>query len=741
MRLKLYAAFLAFSTALTPVEAHAGIISGIVAIVSTALNAIGVSVAAQALIGAALFTVLPTVGGILLSLATNFAINALFSPGAASPPSPQEIQSNYQLDEAPRFMLGGRIRTGGVLPFSEVKDGALFKLVAHGDSEATSEIAVYLNDIAVTLDGSGWVTNDEFQSRDATFYRITRRYGTSAQAAMSEISGEFSEWTANHKGAGVCDTLLRLKPVPQEDIAKILHHRGILGLGEPDVTRAAWYGRYYDPRNDSTNGGTGTERVDDRSTWGANLGNPALYWAAHRIDPERFNNSPDDINWASVAAQAEICDETVTDRYGGTANRYEVALAINKDRHTNKQAEDWILAAADAVLWTDDDGRLGLFVGAYDDDPDLVLTDADLGDIESMDGSDGESLATHYFASYTEPNFAFKATQSAQWVAPDFDVSKSIVTKGVDIYQCVNHNQVVRLLKVAVGRQHETKRLAAVAGLRALKAKRRRFLRLDLEDAELSGVYEIVTVNDAYDGLSVALVLVRCDSDRWNLEEGEEGERPNFNTTVTVDTSLDNIAPEDMSIQPAQVAITGGGSAVRFVATFTTPARADLIAQIQHRLDGTSIWEEFSVRTEDGAGTSGIVSDGATHEVRWRVYTIGGNASEWSDIEEVVATADTTPTDDLTGTGVDDGTAGQATYQWTAPYSLNYYATRIYRAAGASAIFDDATEIRIEPGLAGDADSYTETGLAAGDYRAWLEPLNGSYVAGTRVGPIDFTIT
>ena len=747
MRLKIIAAVLAASTFLTPVPARADPVSLIVGAISSALNAVGVSVVAQALIGQALVTGLSAVGGLLVSAALSFAVNALFAPDAPPAPRPQDVQSNVLLDEAPRYWLGGRCRVGGAGIFCETKDGNLYKLIAHGDSEATSEIATYLNDIQVTLDGSGNVTTDEFKSRGATFYKVEKRNGTGSQAALATLTSAFSEWTTDHKGAGVCDTLLTLKPVPAEDRANILNNRGILGLGEPDITRAAWFGRYYDPRNDSTQtaiGGSGSERVNDKSTWGPNLGNCALTWAAHRIDPERFANDPDDINWVSVAEQADICDETVTDAFGGTAPRYTCSMIINKDQHPNKQAEDWILASCDGVLWSDDDGKLGLFVGKYDSDPDLVLTDDDIGDIESADGEDGESLSSHYFASYTEPNFAFKATQSAVLTAPDYTDGDPVKTDGLELYQVVNHNQAYRLISAAVGRQHEKKRLAIVAGLRGLKAKQRRFIRLDLaSDAALSGIYEVSPGTDSYDGLTIPLVLIRCDADRWNAVETD---RPNFSVSVTVDEGIDNVDPGDMSVQSAQVVTTGGGSAVRLVATFTQPTRADLLVQIQYRKQGDTIWQEFTVRTEGGAAASAVVDDGAVYEYRWRTYTVSGKASDWAEFVSgstrytVTATADLTAPGDLTNTAADDGTAGQVTYEWTAPSSANYYATILYRASGSTAIFDDASPLPLQVGLPGNDDSYTES-LATGDYRVWMEPSNGSGVVGTRVGPIDFTIT
>lgn len=68
----------------------------------------------------------------------------------------------------------------------------------------------------------------------------------------------------------------------------------------------------YDPRLDSTNGGTGSQSRSDPSTWtwfGAT--NPALCWAHYSMALYGGNVGTTGVNWASVIAAANVCDGIV----------------------------------------------------------------------------------------------------------------------------------------------------------------------------------------------------------------------------------------------------------------------------------------------------------------------------------------------------------------------------------------------------------------------------------------------
>lgn len=147
----------------------------------------------------------------------------------------------------------------------------------------------------------------------------------------------------------------------------------------------------YDPRRDSTRGGSGSHRADDQTTWqftdgGTDLGNnPALQALAYLIG-WRIGGRVSvgaglplaRIDFAAFAAAANACDEAVTLALGlGTQRRYVGAGLFND----SDQPSDVMAAFAATVngWWDDSNGKLGLFCAVNDLAGALfVLTDDDV---------------------------------------------------------------------------------------------------------------------------------------------------------------------------------------------------------------------------------------------------------------------------------------------------------------------------------------------------------------------------
>lgn len=134
----------------------------------------------------------------------------------------------------------------------------------------------------------------------------------------------------------------------------------------------------YDPRRDSTRGGSGSHRIDNQDTWGFRDGsveygrNPALalltyligwrvngkvVWGmgipAHRIDFDNFR------------AYANVCEERVATQGGGTVQRYHLdGIFSTTDSH--ETIINGITAAMGSCKMTDRGGTYCL-VGGYDD--------------------------------------------------------------------------------------------------------------------------------------------------------------------------------------------------------------------------------------------------------------------------------------------------------------------------------------------------------------------------------------
>lgn len=751
-RLKNWGLVLSTATAvcLVPSVASAEPVSLFIAsLAASAATAIGATAAVSAVVG----TVVKVLATVAVTTAVQFAATALLAPKEsaalnnastgnaasggralqATVATPSAVRGTTKGTEPPRRWIAGAQAVGGSVVVAFVKDGRLFKLVAHGDSEATIILDYYFGAVKLDFNSANTVTNESFVSGDRTYYVLTTRTGTKDQLAMPKLVAALPEWTEDHIGAGVCDTLLELAPVKIEDRAKILRNPGALGVGEADVTLAAYFGRYYDPRDSN-------QVLNDPDTWGPNIGNAALTWAAHRLDVERFAMNVDDINWEHMKAQADICDEAVSDRYGKSIKRYEIGLTVNKPAETNISAENRILAACDGIVVEFENGTIGIRVGKYYE-PTLTLTEDDVFDLESTEVENGTEGVTHYFPSYTEPEFGYTEQTAAPYVMPGYVDGENLKSQSFPVYACLEHNQAVRVCKAASLRLAEKKRCAFTVNMRGMRAKSERFLRLDFGDDPLSGVYEIAPVVDLYTGAGGILSVIATDPNRWDLEIGEEGERPNFNTEITLDASIPNVDAADMNIQAASEQASNGTSLVRFTATFIALDRQDVVVQIQYREVGNTFWRNFSVDSEEGIGISDFVSDGETYEFQWRGVTLAGGGSDFSDIITVDAVADTAPTEDLSNISVTSANPGEIDTSYKAPNSTNYLETRIYRSSDSPPNFGDVNNVHDEAGAPNSNDSYLVTGLTAGDYHIWLEPLNGSGIAGTRAGPFSVTVT
>jgi hypothetical protein len=131
--------------------------------------------------------------------------------------------------------------------------------------------------------------------------------------------------------------------------------------------------RMYDPRRDSTNGGSGAHRPADQTTWeytsgGVELGqNHALHalavklgWAINSVTSVGAGMPVARIDLSDYITAANICDEAVTLAAGGTQRRYEGG-GMFQDTDTPGTMLDSLCAHMDATI-RDVSGKLGIYV-------------------------------------------------------------------------------------------------------------------------------------------------------------------------------------------------------------------------------------------------------------------------------------------------------------------------------------------------------------------------------------------
>jgi hypothetical protein len=167
----------------------------------------------------------------------------------------------------PRQMVYGQIKAGGFIAFlglSGTKNKYLHVVVIYAAHQCEELGDLWLDERKITNAqvnaGTGAVSTSGFVRAGVSYLYAFKHLGTSAQtadAALTGASGLDPIWTSNHRGAGLAYVHFRLE-----------YSEDVWPNGAPSNFYALVKGRrLYDPRLDSTNGGTGSHRVTDATTW------------------------------------------------------------------------------------------------------------------------------------------------------------------------------------------------------------------------------------------------------------------------------------------------------------------------------------------------------------------------------------------------------------------------------------------------------------------------------------------
>jgi hypothetical protein len=749
--LKLMRVALLASTMLWPVHARADPITALLGGLLTGLGATGVGGALFGLGGgtafgafAAGYGVAAFLGSGLGSLLLSVGLTAAEYLAVNKPQAPKmdSVRVNTRVGEGERWVIVGRTRSGGQTVFGEYDaDGNFWYIVVHSDTEASlandgRPYQTYLDDIAVEIDEDNRVTTAEFTKQQKeggtpvfSVWTTTYTPADPTPPPIAAFKAAFPAWTDDHRLVGTTYSIVKCNALSQNDRYQVMRWRGPIGLGEPAISIVDDFGLVYDPRDPD-------QDVADRSTWKPS-GNLALIWAwwrTHRLGRAKPLSS---VAWDQMTTQADICDQTIVDKNGHEHKRYECGIAI-PDSKARGAGEQEILLCGDAVILYDSTGKAYIKVGAWEEPTLAISRNRDILAMASRTAQDGEMQSDGVVVRYIEPEFGWIAQPCAPWKNPRYyEEGRQPRYLSVDILGCHDHNQAVRLAKAIGETSQAPYRLAPTTGLRGLKAKRERLIDLAYDDF-WQGPHKIATtVEEDEVGLSTSFGIVPVDENHWTLLEGEEGDKPAPVVAIEYDKTLP--LATGVTVYGAPVPGSGGAS-VRIEATFDACPRVDWRYEFQYRKSGDLAWRPMVVLMDDLLAYSDTVQDGATYEVQWRTVTTSGRASDWKDPAVTVsAVADTTapgPVTDASSTGGE----GTILHQWTSPNNANYFATKIFLSAEDD--INTATLVHVEYGAPNTADSWNQTGVAAGTWYAWLSAANGSGVpSATTVATGPITVT
>ena len=295
---------------------------------------IGAAVSAGVATAFATTAAIAAAGGYFAYFATSFAINAAMGLAInALAPKPRGIGSIEPSQSAilvsgvsaiqDHQIIYGTTKVGGTIVYKEATDNNKFLhvVVALAGHECEEIQTVYLNDEALTLDGSGNVTApDKYNG----LVRINKHLGAATQAADADlVTDSDGKWTADHRLQGIAYVYARLE-----------FNADAFPNGEPNITAEVRGKKVYDPRTGST----------------AFSSNAALCLRDYMNNNYGLATDIDEIDDTLVAAAANICDEDITLAAGGTEKRYTTNGAISTGSKP-METLDALLRCMGGMLW------------------------------------------------------------------------------------------------------------------------------------------------------------------------------------------------------------------------------------------------------------------------------------------------------------------------------------------------------------------------------------------------------
>ena len=285
-----------------------------------------------------------------------------------------------------------------------------------GGAGITAIDEVYVDDKLVTFDGAlSDGTLRGVSSADTNFYKggeslisIQGFFGLDNQSASSLLD-ETTNWTSNHKLSGLAYVALRFK----------WNQDAFNGLPEVRVTVRGK--KIYDPRLDTTKGGSGSHRQDTASTW-AYSANSSLVLLDYLRNSRYGKGLPNDAfetNYDSFKTSANTCDTQVTPYSGAVSdiNLFETNAVIDSEKKVLENVRELLVPMRAIFNYTQ--GKYKVIIEGTGSSQLLLTKDNVVSEVKLQ----GESKSEKYnrvIGTFTNPE---KDYQSDTVSYPPFDDS------------------------------------------------------------------------------------------------------------------------------------------------------------------------------------------------------------------------------------------------------------------------------------------------------------------------------
>lgn len=268
--------------------------------------------------------------------------------------------------------------------------------------------------------------------------------GAAGEADANLTTWSDNEWTSSAIGCNVA----RLHVLTTWD-------ETLYATGFPSVSAIVRGKKVYDPRLDSTNGGSGAHRADTASTW-AYSDNPALCAADYLRATLGFGCASTEIDWPSVIAAANVCDELVAVDGVNTIKRYICAGVLSTETERRANLEAILDSMVGMAVYSG--GKWTIRAGAYVT-PTLDMDEGDLagGDITIQARANRRDLFNAVRGRYRDPLQLYQVTDfppysSATYAAED---AGEVIYREIDLDMVDDARRAQRIAKLLLFRARQ----------------------------------------------------------------------------------------------------------------------------------------------------------------------------------------------------------------------------------------------------------------------------------------------
>jgi hypothetical protein len=531
-----------------------------------------------------------------------------------------EVNARQNLSVDPqalgKWIFGETAAATDVVYSENIDNKQIVHIVTAAAHEIDSYGDFYINDELITFSGAG-ATGDWANA----LYRYTN-LGTTTQAALAIPS---SDWPSDATGKGIAHYGLLWDFDSDNGKEK-------LSSGIPTrITQVIKGVKVYDPRKDSTNGGTGSHRVNDSSTWewSANWAlivvNYLLGYTLNGTLVYGVGVGSDEIDWPQVIAMADVCDTTVDGK-----PRYRIGgiVSITQDH-------EQVIGQLEAAIG----GKVAKFGGKYYlwcPHDDLIsagtLTDADIisqSGIRFTPAGPIEELFNTARGRYVDADVIYQMRPYPQVVestAVTEDGKTRMMERDFTFIQ--DESIAERVAREMVRRSRFTGSVAVVVGPRGLLVKPFDVITINFRETNFTNeLFRVVSMQYSAQG-AVVLELIEEDASIYD-------------TSTALGTSLVQLDPDaydptaaysvtGLSLSTVSVAGAGGTTIDGVKVSWNPPPPLVEFTEGGYRKTGDTDFIYDRVERTASSGVIAPLQPGTSYEFRVRHVSVEGVAGPYS---------------------------------------------------------------------------------------------------------------